>query len=125
VSDRWGRRAGLLCVFFLQGVSFLSFGLSREIAAIYFSAALFAITAWSVPALMAALSGDVFGARLAPAALGLMTIVFGIGQAIGPYLAGAIADATQSFSFAFVIAGVVALIGAGGSLLLPTPQSAN
>jgi MFS family permease len=68
---------------------------------------------------MAALAGDVFGPRLAPAALGLMTIVFGTGQALGPYLAGIIADATQSFSPAFVIAGAVALIfGAGGSLLL-------
>lgn len=125
VSDRWGRRVALLGVFVLQGVSFLVFGLSRDLVAVYFSAILFAITAWSVPALMAALSGDVFGARLAPAALGLMTIVFGTGQAIGPYLAGAIADATQSFALAFVIAGVVALIGAGGSLVLRTPQSAT
>lgn len=123
VSDRWGRRVALLIVFALQGVSFLVFGLSRDLAAVYFSAALFAITAWSIPALMAALSGDVFGARLAPAALGLMTIVFGTGQAIGPVLAGAIADATQSFSLAFVIAGIVALVGAGGSLWLRTPKS--
>jgi MFS family permease len=123
VSDRWGRRVGLVIVFALQGVSFLIFGLSRDLAAAYCSAALFAITAWSIPALMAALAGDVFGARLAPAALGLMTIVFGTGQAIGPYLAGAIADATQSFALAFVIAGIAALLGAGGSLLLRGPKA--
>lgn len=119
VSDRWGRRLALLCVFGLQGVAFLIFGLSREWPVIYFSAGLFAITAWSIPALMAALCGDIFGGRLAPAALGLMTIVFGIGQALGPYLAGRIADATGSFALAFVTAGLVALvIGGGGSLLL-------
>lgn len=124
VSDRWGRRVGLLCVFALQGVSFLAFGLSRDLVAVYFSSALFALTAWSIPALMAALSGDLFGARLAPAALGLLTIVFGTGQAIGPYCAGAIADATQSFALAFVIAGLLALIlGAGGSLVLRTSKS--
>ena len=72
---------------------------------------------------LAALAGDVFGPRLAPAALGLMTIVFGTGQALGPYLAGIIADVTRSFSPAFVIAGAVALIlGAGGSLLLRTSK---
>ncbi len=50
-----------------------------------------------------------------------MTIIFGIGQAIGPYLAGALADATQSVSLAFIIAGAVALVtGAGGSLALRT-----
>ncbi len=126
VSDRFGRRIALVSVFTIQGISFAVFGLGHNLAAIYLSAALFALTAWSIPALMAALAGDVFGPRLAPAALGLMTIIFGIGQAIGPYLAGALADATQSFSLAFVIAGAVALIpGAGGSLALRTSKGGS
>jgi len=119
LSDRWGRRLALVGVFGLQGASFLVFGLSRELPIVYLSAGLFAITAWSIPALMAALCGDLFGARLAPAALGLITIVFGLGQVLGPYLAGRMADLTQSFSSAFVLAGLVALLGAGGSLMLP------
>lgn len=119
VSDRWGRRTALLWVFGLQGVSFLLFGLSRAAWSIHLSAALFALTAWSIPALMAALSGDLFGARLAPAALGLVTLIFGLGQALGPYLAGALADATDSFGSAFVLAGITALVlGGGGSLTL-------
>jgi MFS family permease len=118
VSDRWGRRLALICVFFLQGASFLSLGLSRDLPSVYFSSLLFAITAWSIPALMAAIAGDVFGARLAPAALGLVTIVFGIGQALAPYTAGAIADSTQSFSLAFIIAGIVAFLGAFGSFAM-------
>jgi MFS family permease len=119
VSDHWGRRCALLWVFCLQGASFLLLGLSRQTAGLYASAILFAFTAWSIPALMAAVCGDLFGARLAPAALGLITIVFGVGQALGPYLAGRMADATQSFSAAFILAGAVALIlGAGGSFLL-------
>ncbi len=119
ISDRWGRRIALLWVFTLQGISFAVFGLSRDITAVYISAVLFAVTAWSIPALMAALAGDVFGPRLAPAALGLMTIVFGVGQALGPYCAGVLADATNSFSHAFIIAGAAALVfGSGGSFLL-------
>lgn len=119
ISDRWGRRIALVGVFALQGASFLAFGLGRAVPVVYLSAGLFAITAFSIPALMAALSGDVFGARLAPAALGLMTVVFGIGQVIGPYLAGRIADAAHSFAPAFLAAGLVALVlGAGGSYLL-------
>jgi hypothetical protein len=48
-----------------------------------------------------------------------LTITFGVGQTLGPYLAGRIADATHSFALAFVIAGSVALIlGGGGSFLL-------
>lgn len=124
VSDRFGRRIALMGVFALQGMAFTIFGLSNTLTAVYLSATLFALTAWSIPALMAALAGDVFGPRLAPAALGLMTVVFGIGQAIGPYVAGALADTTQSFSPAFVIAGGIALIlGAGGSFVMRTEKT--
>lgn len=123
ISDRWGRSLALLCVFTLQGLSFSLFGLSRDPIAVYLSAGLFAVTAWSIPALMAAMAGDVFGARLAPAALGLMTIVFGAGQALGPWLAGTVADTTTSFYPAFLLAGGVALVfGTGGTLLLRKTQ---
>lgn len=119
LSDRWGRRAALVGVFLAQGAAFLVFGMTRAWPLLYLSAALFAITAWSVPALMAASAGDIFGARLAPAAIGLMTLVMSVGQVIGPYAAGRIADAAASFAPAFGIAGSVALLlGAGGSLLL-------
>ena len=102
ISDRFGRKIVLVCVFTLQALAFALFGLSHAPAAMYASALLFALTAWSIPALMAALAGDTFGARLAPAALGLMTIIFGVGQALGPWCAGALADATNSYSIAFV-----------------------
>ena len=121
VSDRWGRKTALLGVFGLQGTSFLLFGLSQVGWAIYGSAALFALTAWSVPALMAALCGDLFGPRLVHTALGLVTFIFGLGQTLGTYLAGVLADTTQSFAPAFLLAGFIALIlGGAGSFSLPT-----
>jgi len=123
-SDRWGRRAALLAVFAIQAASFSTFGLFHSAPGAYCSAFLFSITAWSIPGIMAAVCGDRFGARAAPAALGLVTVVFGIGQAIAPLLAGAIADATRSFSLAFVLAGLVALAGAGGSLVLKAQRPA-
>jgi cyanate permease len=46
-------------------------------------------------------------------------MVFGLGQVLGPYLAGAIADAAQSFGPAFLLVGATALaLGCGGSLTL-------
>jgi MFS family permease len=126
VSDRWGRRAALLWVFGLQGAAFLLFGVTQAWWGVYLSAALFALTAWSVPALMAALCGDLFGARLAPAALGLITMVFGLGQALGPYVAGVIADTTRSFAPAFLLAGATALaVGGGGTFLLRSVGTAS
>ncbi len=119
ISDRLGRKFVLVCVFVLQALAFTLFGISQATSIVYASALLFALTAWSIPALMGALAGDRFGPRLAPAALGLITTIFGIGQALGPWCAGLLADLTGSFATAFVIAGGVALIvGAGGSLTI-------
>jgi len=118
VSDRWGRKVGLAAVFSLQSLCFLVFALIKSTAGFYLSALLFALTAWSIPAIMAAACGDYLGPRLAPAALGLITVIFGIGQAIGPGIGGSIADATGSFSLAFLVAAASAFCGAAGSLRL-------
>jgi MFS family permease len=103
---------------------FIIFGLWKATPGYYLSVFLFALTAWSIPAIMAATSGDYLGPRLAPAALGFVTVFFGIGQAIGPTLAGYIGDVTGSYTWAFVIAGLAAFVGAGGALSLRPPRKA-
>jgi sugar phosphate permease len=118
VSDLLGRKYGLAIVYFLQALCFSVFGLWKAPAGYYLSAGLFALTAWSIPAIMAAAAGDHLGARLAPAALGFVTFFFGIGQALGPFTAGRIASATGTYSAAFVLAGGVALSGGLASLFL-------
>ncbi len=118
VSDVIGRKYGLALVYFLQGLCFTIFGLWKAPPGYYLSTLLFALTAWSIPAIMAATCGDYLGPRLAPAALGFVTVFFGIGQAIGPTVAGYIGDVTDSYTWAFVIAGLAAFVGAGGSLSL-------
>ena len=87
------------------------------------SSVLFGITAWSIPGIMAAACGDLFGYRLAPAALGFITVFFGVGQAISPGIAGAMADAAGSFSSAFLLAAIVAVGGAIAALSLPDDRS--
>jgi len=124
VSDVLGRKYGLAIVYFLQFLCFTTFGLWKAMPGYYLSALLFALTAWSIPAIMAAAAGDLLGARLAPAALGFITLFFGIGQAFGPFLAGRIADSTGSYTLAFVVAGAAALVGAVASLFLRPPGKA-
>ena len=120
LSDVIGRKYALIIVYILQAISFSLFALWPEPAGFTISAILFGITAWSIPGIMAATCGDVLGSRLAPAALGFITLFFGIGQAAGPSVAGSMADATGSFSSAFLLAGGVALLGAVGSGFLRT-----
>lgn len=118
VSDWIGRRAALCIVFCLHTFSFAVFAFSTTAVGFYVSALAFGISAWSIPSIVAAFSGDIAGIRLAPAALGMVTVVFGIGQALAPYVAGKLADASGSFSYSFMLAALIALAGAAGSLLL-------
>ena len=118
VSDRIGRKGALILVYALHTVSFALFTWTAQPAALTVSAILFGLSAWSIPAIMAAACGDILGARLAPAALGFLTLFFGIGQAAGPAVAGAMADAAGSFSPALTLAAGVAALGALGAALL-------
>ncbi len=118
VSDRLGRKYGLAIVFFLQALSFSLFGLWKAPAGFLVSGVLFALTAWSIPAIMSAAAGDLLGARLASGAFGFLTVFLGIGQVIGPFVAGRIAQSSGSFAGAFVLAGALALAGAALSLFL-------
>ncbi len=57
------------------------------------------------------------GPRLAPAAW-ILTLFFGLGQAVAPGVAGALADAAGSFVPAYLIAAFVALAGSAGAVML-------
>jgi len=118
VSDWIGRRAALAIVFSLHTLSFSIFAFSTTVVGFYVSALAFGISAWSIPSIMAAFSGDIAGVRLAPAALGMVTVIFGIGQALAPYVAGKLADVSGTFSYSFMLAAFIALVGAIGSLFL-------
>ncbi|MBI3086501.1 MAG: YbfB/YjiJ family MFS transporter [candidate division NC10 bacterium] len=116
LADRIGKRFGLAIVFGLHAACFATFALARGTTGFLASAILFGLTAWSIPAIMAAAVGDYARTSLAAAALGFITIIFGVGQAIGPPIAGGLADWTRSFSGAFLLASGVALVGCLGSL---------
>jgi predicted MFS family arabinose efflux permease len=118
VSDVIGRRRALIIVYLIHAVAFGLFALWPSSPGFTLSAVLFGLSAWSIPAIMAAACGDVLGSRLAPAALGLITLLFGIGQAVAPSIAGAMADASGSFTSALLLAAGVALLGALGAFLL-------
>ena len=120
VSDRFGRCSALAMVFLIQMISYGLFAYSASDAVLLISTILFGLTAWSIPAIMSAACGDLLGARLAAAGLGFLTLFFGIGQALGPYIAGIIADTTHSFTNAFLLAAGMAMLGMTGALLLRT-----
>ena len=125
LADRIGKKFGLAIVFGLHATCFATFALARATPAFVTSAMLFGLSAWSIPAIMAAAVGDYTRTSLVPAALGFITIIFGVGQAAGPPTAGWLADWTLSFSGAFLLASAVSLVGCLSSLLLRPPAGSK
>jgi len=118
ISDKIGRQMALFMVFLLHAFSYFVFAISTTKTGFYISALAFGVSAWSIPSIVAAFAGDLVGAKLAPAALGKVTVTFGIGQALGPYVAGFLTDTYDTFSYAFLLAALVAFGGGIGALFL-------
>jgi len=118
VSDRLGRKYGLIIVFAFHSIAFALFAGARQVGIFYLSAIFLGIAAWAIASILSAATADYVGPRLASAAIGFITLIFGIGQVISPFLAGLIADRTGSFSLAFVLAASVAFVGLLGCLRL-------
>lgn len=118
ISDVLGRRVGAAIAYNVLALAYLLFALWRSPLGLYCSAVIFGITAFSIPVIMAAAAGDAVGGRLAPAGLGFITLFFGVGQAIGPAVAGWVKDQSGTFVYAFMLSAAVSVTGALGSLVL-------
>jgi MFS family permease len=124
LSDRLGRKTGLMIVFFLQMLSYLLVASGLPGMFLYLSIFFYGIVAWSIPSIMAAAMGDYVGAHKAAAAFGLVTFIFGFGQISGPAVAGMLAEKTGSFSGSFYMAAVFAAVAILLTMFLKRPAKA-
>ncbi|MFO7460052.1 MAG: MFS transporter [Desulfatiglandales bacterium] len=122
ISDRLGRSRGAALAYLVLALSYISYALIKVEFGFYLSAAIFGMTAWSIPTIMAAAAGDFVGPRLAPAGLGFITLFFGIGQVIGPWIGGKLAVSSGSFTYPFLLAGGASILGMIASLFLRRPN---
>ena len=120
ISDYLGRARGAALAYLILTISYLLFALIQTAPGYYLSAVFFGLSAWSIPTIMAATAGDMVGPKLAPAGLGFITLFFGIGQALGPWIGGYLSDVSQSFSVPFLLAGGVSILGGLMALRIKT-----
>lgn len=119
VSDRVGRKTGLALVYTIQSVAYLLIAFQSNIYMVGLSVFLFGITAWAIPGIMAAAVGDYMGPVKAALAFGTVTLIFGVGQIVGPATAGMLADISGGFSAGYLLAAAMALIAVFSTRLLP------
>lgn len=118
VSDYIGRKRTLVSLYIIHGIAFALFALGNSEPYFVASAMLYGISAWSIPAVMSATLGDMLSPEMTPAALGFITLFFGLGQVVGPVVAGTLADLQSSFSPVFQLCSAISLAGAATAGLL-------
>lgn len=122
LSDRLGRKSGLMIVFFLQMISYLLVASGLSGVFLYLSIFFYGIVAWSVPSIMAAAMGDYVGVHKAAAAFGLVTFIFGFGQISGPAVAGLLAEKTGSFTGSFYMSAAFSSLAIVLTMFLKQPS---
>jgi predicted MFS family arabinose efflux permease len=111
ISDRIGRGRAIAAMCFFQAVGAALFAWWPGTPGLILSAVLFGLTSLAVPGIVGAGCGDQFGPVLASASLGFVTIFLGIGQVLGPYLAGRLADAYDTLTYSYLMAAGVFFLG--------------
>ncbi len=122
LSDKLGRKKGFIIVFSLQMTSYLLIASGLSDVFLYLSIGLYGIAAWSIPSIMAAAVGDYAGPKKMTAAFGLVTFIFGLGQIVGPAVAGMLAEIQGSFAPSFLMAAALAGLAIILSLFLRNPE---
>ena len=113
VSDRLGRYKTLAILFVLPGSAHAFLALGLPMQWLLLSALLFGFSTWAVPSIMTTLSNELFGSMHTARILSLVTLFFGVGQMLGPLLAGITRDLTGSYTLAFSCSTLLLLSAVG------------
>lgn len=122
VSDHLGRKTGLISVYAIQTVAYVLAASELGEPFLYLSMFLFGITAFSIPAIIAATVSDLLPPSEAGKVFGYVTFFFSVGQIGGPTLAGYLAENSGTFSSSYFLAASLTLAGIILTAVLKTPR---
>ncbi len=118
ISDRMGRKPAMVIMLAAEGAAAALFAWAPGSTWIVVSAVVFGLTAIGFVGIVGASCGDRFGADLAPASLGFVTLFVGVGQAIGPVVAGMLEDSYLSLAPGFWMSAGVFVVATVTALFL-------
>jgi OFA family oxalate/formate antiporter-like MFS transporter len=122
LSDRVGRKLLFVSCLAAQGLTMIWLISLDSVWTLYLFAGMWGFSYGGVGPMIPATAGELFGLRHMGRIFGLVTLTLSIGGAAGPYLAGAIKDATDSYHIAFLVGAGALLLAAAGVAFLKAPE---
>ena len=123
IAGRIGQKWSLLLLTALNGVAMFLFIPAGSVWLFYTLGVLLGFAfSGAVPVRMAVIP-PLFGMRSVGTIIGFASLAFSVGAIIGPFLAGYIFDSTGKYDLAFLIFGVLLMIGAVSLYFLKTPKA--
>jgi MFS transporter, OFA family, oxalate/formate antiporter len=124
VSDRIGRNMVLVCIYACQVVIFFLLPSFHSVPLVLFAFAIILACYGGGFGTMPSFNADYFGTRYLGQNYGYIITAWGLGGLVGPYIAGAVKDATGSFSGALIPMAVMLLIAIVFPFLTKKPAPA-
>ncbi len=118
LADRIGNRSIIVGSFIILMATLLWLFIASDMWMFYIFAALFGFGYGGMVASQSPIVADLFGMRSHGVILGVIVSTITFGSAIGPVVAGAIYDTSSSYTAAFIVCIVFAVLGIILSLLL-------
>jgi MFS family permease len=110
-GDRIGNRQVFIIGFALMAATLLWLVSATELWTLFLFAAVFGFAFGSCVTPQSPLVAELFGLRSHGLILGLTSLGFCLGAAVGPFVAGYIFDVTTSYQVAFLICAAISIIG--------------
>jgi len=119
LSDRIGRRYGLITVFAVLAGAYLLAGMKYGIGGLLVSLTLYGLAVFAAPAIVVAAIGDHYPPEQVARAFSNATLLFAFGQTAGPAGAALIAGPEGHFTTAYLVAALLTLFAGLWALSIP------
>lgn len=121
ISDRLGSRRVAIACAFLQAGAMLWLMVAVDLWMLYLFAVVYGSAYGAIDPIVAALVAENFGLRGMGVMMGMTSIFFGIGGAIGPALAGYVFDINGSYTIVFLMGAIFMSLATACFYLLKAP----
>jgi OFA family oxalate/formate antiporter-like MFS transporter len=123
ISDLIGRMRALFLMFLISGLMVLSYNLIAGVHVwFWFGISLVGLCFGGYLALFPAVTADFYGTKSIGANYGLVFTAYGAGGLLGPVFMPKMKEVTGNFTLAFVVVGVLCLVGAVMTFLVKAPK---